>query len=316
VRAGVAIAAVAVAGCDLVFAPGAGPSRDAPMSRDGEVLTVDADRSDAPPLPDAAPDGMPGVDTDGDGVFDPDDNCVNTYNPEQHDKDADGAGDLCDPCPHLPGSTGADLDDDGDRLGNGCDPRPTATGDTAAFYGFYLADDLSAWNQNPAGAWFVVADGTLRQAGSGTPGAFMIAPDSTADVQITLGARAFDQAAGNIDHYIAVHAGIDTSHEVMCQASVPTGGAPTVRAIETDDNGSGFVSGLWFGAELIDRDIRLTLDLRPPNLRCTVVTEPLVDPTASVGYILNSPHSGQFGFETYIVAADVSYLFVAHYGGP
>jgi hypothetical protein len=144
----------------------------------------------------------------------------------------------------------------------------------------------------------------------------MIAPATTSDAQITIGVHAYDQAAGNIDHYIAVHAGIVPDADAICQASVPTGGAATVRALETDFNGTNFVSGLWFGGALIDHDIRLTLDMRGTILHCTVLTEPLIDPTASVGYILDAPHTGQFGFETYILAADVRYLFVAHYGGP
>jgi hypothetical protein len=36
------------------------------------------------------------VDTDGDGIFDADDNCPSTYNPNQLDTDHDGIGDVCD----------------------------------------------------------------------------------------------------------------------------------------------------------------------------------------------------------------------------
>jgi hypothetical protein len=35
-------------------------------------------------------------DFDGDGVLDSEDNCPNTYNPDQLDLDGDGIGDVCD----------------------------------------------------------------------------------------------------------------------------------------------------------------------------------------------------------------------------
>ncbi len=51
-----------------------------------------------------------GGDTDGDQVCDPVDNCASDANASQTDGDADGAGDVCDPCP-------ADPDDDADADG-------------------------------------------------------------------------------------------------------------------------------------------------------------------------------------------------------
>ena len=46
------------------------------------------------------------VDTDGDGIWDDDDNCPFDYNPDQKDSDHDGKGDVCDdPCAELPPGT-------------------------------------------------------------------------------------------------------------------------------------------------------------------------------------------------------------------
>ncbi|MDH3628632.1 MAG: thrombospondin type 3 repeat-containing protein, partial [Acidobacteriota bacterium] len=51
------------------------------------------------------------TDTDGDGVCDNVDNCVDDQNPSQTDTDSDGLGDDCDTCPNDPDN---DIDGDGD----------------------------------------------------------------------------------------------------------------------------------------------------------------------------------------------------------
>ncbi len=61
----------------------------------------------------------PIVDTDGDGVADPFDNCPNTPNPGQEDADGDGIGDACDNCPAIANPDQSDGDDDG--IGDVCD---------------------------------------------------------------------------------------------------------------------------------------------------------------------------------------------------
>lgn len=60
-----------------------------------------------------------GTDTDGDGVTDPNDVCVDVPDPAQLDTDGDGLGDACDPCP-----AGSNHDEDGDGIGDGCDNCP------------------------------------------------------------------------------------------------------------------------------------------------------------------------------------------------
>ena len=60
-----------------------------------------------------------GPDTDGDGVFDPFDNCPTVYNPLQKDTDGDGVGDACDNCPTVYNPSQADTD--GDGIGDACE---------------------------------------------------------------------------------------------------------------------------------------------------------------------------------------------------
>jgi hypothetical protein len=61
-------------------------------------------------------------DTDGDGVSDSGDNCLNDFNPGQEDGDEDGVGDVCDNCPDD--FNDDQLDSDLDGIGNACDSFP------------------------------------------------------------------------------------------------------------------------------------------------------------------------------------------------
>jgi hypothetical protein len=61
---------------------------------------------------------IPAPDGDTDLVFDINDNCPLTYNPQQEDQDKDGVGNLCDNCPAI--SNPDQVDDDQDGLGDVC----------------------------------------------------------------------------------------------------------------------------------------------------------------------------------------------------
>jgi len=63
--------------------------------------------------------GLASADSDGDGIFNFNDNCPEDFNPNQEDMDDDGWGDLCDNCVDTANPDQSDVDGDGD--GDACD---------------------------------------------------------------------------------------------------------------------------------------------------------------------------------------------------
>jgi len=98
-------------------------------SSDEYVITLATVRSNPmawPPILDSCGDNdLPaigiymGVDTDGDGIFDLEDNCPDVSNADQSDVDGDGIGNVCDNCPDDANEN--QEDNDGDGLGDLCD---------------------------------------------------------------------------------------------------------------------------------------------------------------------------------------------------
>lgn len=74
-------------------------------------------------------------DTDGDGVWDEDDNCPTTPNPDQADLDSDGVGDVCDNCPTTPNPGQEDNNgiNDGDGIGDACENQAPVCAPPAGF---------------------------------------------------------------------------------------------------------------------------------------------------------------------------------------
>ncbi|HAK94982.1 MAG TPA: hypothetical protein DCM87_08250 [Planctomycetes bacterium] len=93
---------------DLALTP-VGPSGDRSDGSDGSRtrMWVQADLS-----------GIP--DSDGDDIFDYEDNCDFVANPDQADADGDGIGDVCDNCPDAANPGQADRDLNG--AGDACEP--------------------------------------------------------------------------------------------------------------------------------------------------------------------------------------------------
>ena len=79
------------------------------------------------PTPICSP--LPG-DPDCDQIFDPNDNCPNTWNHGQENADGDGRGDVCDNCPTV--SNSGQANSDADSFGNACDTCPNWTNPSQA----------------------------------------------------------------------------------------------------------------------------------------------------------------------------------------
>ncbi|WP_394202901.1 PHB depolymerase family esterase [Shewanella waksmanii] len=152
---------VGYSACYLAFGSASFTMREYP-SGDGQCQWVaDGDSSCSGPLQ-ACSAGQPVTDSDGDGINDDIDNCVDIANSDQADNDADGIGNLCDStpnggvvdsdndgiadvddnCPAIANSDQADNDADG--IGNVCDSTPdgdsfSCTETTASNYAHVLA---------------------------------------------------------------------------------------------------------------------------------------------------------------------------------
>lgn len=126
------------------------------------VMTIhDADPPDRP-------DGPAMVDTDHDGILDPNDNCPTIANSDQHDEDGDGAGDACDVCPGVPHEGATDTDTDG--LPDDCDPHADTAGDKLVYFEPFVGSSLpTGWSVASGTATdFTVGNDALTIASTGT----------------------------------------------------------------------------------------------------------------------------------------------------
>lgn len=88
----------------------------------GSNLGIDCDASSIFTIPGLFIGSMAFIDSDADGIQDPEDNCPFFPNEAQDDFDDDGRGDVCDNCINIANAEQADRD--GDRVGDLCDNCP------------------------------------------------------------------------------------------------------------------------------------------------------------------------------------------------
>jgi hypothetical protein len=131
----------------------------------GLCLGLAACSFDSGGVTDDTVDGGGGTDTDGDGVRDTTDNCVDVANADQRDEDGDDVGNACDNCPGLANADQADDGEgaSGDGVGDACDPQPATPGNALVYFEtFDNADVLDDWRTFNGGEWSV-SGGALHQ---------------------------------------------------------------------------------------------------------------------------------------------------------
>jgi hypothetical protein len=158
-------------------------------------------------MPDAAVvdvlDGPPG-DIDADGFNDLVDNCPAKANIDQHDEDADMIGDVCDPCPHIPGNA---ADGDGDGVGDACDPQPTIAKQSIKFFDPFTST-RPEWE---LGNGFCRVGETLRGQGVVNNAAYARLNLSNGELRIETGGTIVSSDAANYPHQLSMAFGIDAS---------------------------------------------------------------------------------------------------------
>lgn len=122
---------------------------------------------------------MPHLDSDGDGIEDHVDNCLNTQNVDQADTDTDGIGDSCDNCSAR--ANPSQCDTNGDGYGNHCDADLDDNGIVNSFDLTILRDNFGSTGDNAAdldcnGVVNTFDLTTLRDDFGGNPGPSGLAP--------------------------------------------------------------------------------------------------------------------------------------------
>jgi hypothetical protein len=129
------------------------------------------------------------LDTDGDGVADPYDNCPDLPNPSQENGDGDDLGDACDNCPSV--TNAAQVDADADGVGDVCDNCPEYRNPGQSNVDGDAYGDLC--DICPAAPTDICnPDGSAAALISAESGGILTSPDGSITVDVPAGALAED----------------------------------------------------------------------------------------------------------------------------
>ncbi|MBK9036364.1 MAG: hypothetical protein IPL61_34805 [Myxococcales bacterium] len=251
----------------------------------GDAASPDAASPDAAG-PDAV-DAAPGVDRDGDGIDDVDDNCVDTRNPDQLDHDGDRVGDACDNCPGRANADQLDTTEGApDGVGDACDPWPLLPDHIELFDRFDGPTLSAAWDSDApvtfaAGRLVLPPEDNLYAADT-----YAGRPRIALEVGVEVTSFGTDRRYPNVGPWLECDRAAFTRFGCYLEADNDTGGHYVELAY--------YVDGSWFGlggqdAPISAGPVTLTLSHNrvapgPGATRCTGLlgVDPfVVDATAS-----------------------------------
>jgi hypothetical protein len=227
------------------------------------------------------------LDTDGDGVADSADNCIDVANAAQTDNDLDGVGDACDPCSfafnpaldrdgdglaatadNCPGfPNAAQTDSDLDGVGDACDPNP-GTADTLRCYADLATDVARSW----------ALDGAWKAVGTDASAVIIHSPPTTPP--FWLGARGSGLAPSHIAIQIATVPPATTTTIATTGVAVAAADETAFATCELVRTGDALSLQLADSAGLAEaalptspQRMYVTLEYSGTSLRCTSMLE-------------------------------------------
>lgn len=164
------------------------------------------------------------IDSDGDGICNTDDNCVNVANGNQFDQDHDGVGDACDNCPATFNPNQADADHNG--VGDACqNVAPVCTSAAPSISTLWPINktfqNVSITGVTDDGAFSITINSVMSDEASNMDGVSfpdaVIQANGTADLRKDRGVSATNPGNGRVYriHFTATDAG-----GLSCQGDV------------------------------------------------------------------------------------------------
>lgn len=321
----------ALSGCEIITG-----IKDTTLTEDAGVPDAQVETPDAaPPMPDAAvpdafvPDAGP-LDSDMDGVFDDEDNCLMVENQDQYDEDADGVGDACDNCPSMANVDQADelegiAGNEADGVGDACDPRPTLGGDSIILFDAFNDTLSPAWQVSLGGNAWTVENGRLKQSGTNIAIRILYWAVTTAGSVAIDSEMILDSVPDPVNTNDHRSAGVFAAHDTAtstgygCTMTLDANDAPPSthgRVIRQDDDigWTYWTEPSMVAAVVGERyPMRLVFDAVNDKVGCTVSGP---DGFTPVGRLVDDGmhESGFFGVRTLSVGASFEYITVYELG--
>ena len=182
-------------------------------------------------------------DSDGDGIDNSADNCLDVANPDQANEDGDKFGDACDPCPVEANDTPSDPD--GDGVADGCDPHPMTAGDKIVVFEGFAHGIPSTWTVVGTTS---TAPGTISLTTVANNHTSVVAPGTFANATVSVGLQV-DMQVGSFDSSSTITMPYDPNSDngIFCEVYAPMAASTNGRYLSLYDslamNGMGLEIG-------------------------------------------------------------------------